>query len=331
MAAPSLLPRTAPFGDDDRVSLDRVFRRRDRDATRLARGLSRRPRSPRRGPAGRPDAPARAAEPLTILFASESGNAERLAQDIAKLARKNGFKPQSWTLPISISPSSPRSRTSRRHRRDLGRRRSARRAVHAYADLMGEQRAAPRRTTFAVLALGDTAYVEFCAVGKAIDARLAELGAMRAVDRIDCDLDFEAPASAWIKATLETLAPPLESRRKQRRRRRFREPRRGRGRAASRSRRRSIDHIDLNSSRSDKETIPPRARLRRRGAGLRARRFARTLSRRTIRASSMRCWPRRVLRASDAVRHALRYGARYHDAFAQDASSGSSRRPATRA
>ena len=34
-----------------------------------------------------------AAEPLTILFATESGNSEKLAGDTAKAARKLGFKP----------------------------------------------------------------------------------------------------------------------------------------------------------------------------------------------------------------------------------------------
>ena len=38
-------------------------------------------------------APARAAEPLTIVYASESGNSEKLAGDLAKAARKNGLKP----------------------------------------------------------------------------------------------------------------------------------------------------------------------------------------------------------------------------------------------
>ncbi len=64
------------------------------------------------------------------------------------------------------------------------------RAVRAYGDLMGE--GAPRLdgVEFGVLALGDTAYVEFCAIGKAIDARLEALGGKRVVDRVDCDLDF---------------------------------------------------------------------------------------------------------------------------------------------
>ena len=44
--------------------------------------------------AAQPDAPpARPAEPLTIVYASESGNSEKLANDLAKAARKNGLKP----------------------------------------------------------------------------------------------------------------------------------------------------------------------------------------------------------------------------------------------
>ncbi|MFZ1210676.1 MAG: sulfite reductase subunit alpha, partial [Pseudolabrys sp.] len=40
-----------------------------------------------------PAASARPAEPLTIVYASESGNSEKLAGDLAKAARKNGLKP----------------------------------------------------------------------------------------------------------------------------------------------------------------------------------------------------------------------------------------------
>src|ERR1700754_4528544 len=38
-------------------------------------------------------ASAKATEPLTILLATESGNSEKLAADMAKAAKKKGFKP----------------------------------------------------------------------------------------------------------------------------------------------------------------------------------------------------------------------------------------------
>jgi sulfite reductase (NADPH) flavoprotein alpha-component len=252
MSAAALLPQTAPFGDDDRLSLDRVLAgasvtQRSWLAGFLA-GLD-----AGQGAAARPDAPTRAAEPLTILFASESGNAERLAQDVAKLARKGGFKPKIVDFADLDLADLPRQSRVVVIAATWGEGEPPSRAVRAYRELMSE--AAPRLdgVTFAVLALGDTAYAEFCAVGKTIDARLAELGAQRAVDRIDCDLDFEAPAAAWIKSTLATLAPAQEA------------PGNvvsvdfgARGHAeVSRDPilAEVIEHIDLNSSRSDKETF----------------------------------------------------------------------------
>src|SRR5436853_7354435 len=59
------------------------------------------------------------------------------------------------------------------------------RAVRAYKELMSD--AAPRLdgTEFGVLALGDTAYVEFCAIGRAFDERLPVLGRKRTADPVD--------------------------------------------------------------------------------------------------------------------------------------------------
>ncbi|MEV1291930.1 sulfite reductase flavoprotein subunit alpha [Pseudonocardia sp. NPDC049635] len=66
---------------------------------------------------------------------------------------------------------------------------------------------APRleSTTFAVCALGDTAYDDFCAAGKLIDARLAELGGTRALDRVDCDVMWEDQAQQWYDRVVETF------------------------------------------------------------------------------------------------------------------------------
>jgi sulfite reductase (NADPH) flavoprotein alpha-component len=104
---------------------------------------------------------------------------------------------------------------------------------------------------FGVLALGDTAYAEFCATGRKIDDRLAALGGKRVIERVDCDLDFTASAAKWIEHAVRTLAPaergtviavdfgtkpaavaeagPVEAE--------------------------VTEHINLNSSRSAKETI----------------------------------------------------------------------------
>jgi sulfite reductase (NADPH) flavoprotein alpha-component len=60
---------------------------------------------------------------------------------------------------------------------------------------------------FGVLALGDSAYAEFCATGRRIDQRLAALGGKRMVERVDCDLDFATAASRWIEQAVKMLAP----------------------------------------------------------------------------------------------------------------------------
>src|SRR5919199_562587 len=66
-----------------------------------------------------PVAPPRAAEPLTVLFASESGNAERLAGDVAKAARKKGFRPtvlDMAELDLAALPSRRRAGSTARSR-----------------------------------------------------------------------------------------------------------------------------------------------------------------------------------------------------------------------
>ena len=52
--------------------------------------------------------------------------------------------------------------------------------------------------SFSVLALGDSSYPKFCSVGKAIDARLAELGAQRLFERADADVEIEVVSEPWL-------------------------------------------------------------------------------------------------------------------------------------
>ena len=58
---------------------------------------------------------------------------------------------------------------------------------------------------FAILALGDSTYEYYCEAGKRLDRRLEELGAQRLKPRVDCDVDYDEPAAAWIADILASL------------------------------------------------------------------------------------------------------------------------------
>ncbi|BAU90949.1 flavodoxin/nitric oxide synthase [Methylorubrum populi] len=259
MSRQALLPRTAPFGDQERAHLDAALGA----ATPIQRawltgflaGLDAASGQPAAA-APAPIAPPKAAEPLTILFASESGNSEKLASDVGKLARKQGFKPKVVDFADLDLATLPKAGKVIAIAATWGEGEPPARAVRAYGELMGD--AAPRLegVQFGVLALGDTSYAEFCAIGKALDARFEALGAKRAYDRADLDLDFEKPAADWIKGALKALAPAeapsdnvvaVD----------FRAGSEDEDAEVSREPVvvEVIDHVNLNSSRSDKETI----------------------------------------------------------------------------
>jgi sulfite reductase (NADPH) flavoprotein alpha-component len=248
----SPIPKTAPFADDEIDVLNRVVG----PATAVQRAwlagfLAGLDAAAGEAVAPQPAGPPRPAEPLTILYATESGNSEKLAGDVAKSARKMGLKPTLVDMADLDVASLAGVKRLIVIAATWGEGDPPARAIRAYKELMSEK--APRLdgVEFGVLALGDTAYVEFCAIGKALDERLAALGGKRVADRVDCDLDFAEPAAKWIGATLKVLAPEV----------------------APDAKVIAVDfgakaapnldvveaevteHINLNSSRSDKETI----------------------------------------------------------------------------
>jgi len=253
MSGFATIPKTAPFSEEDVALLNRVVG----PATAVQRawlaGFLAGVESVAGGAHAEPAAPARPAEPLTIVFASESGNSEKLAGDMAKQARKLGFKPAVVDMAELDLATLPKAKRLVFIAATWGEGEPPGRATHVYNELMGEN--APRLDgiEFGVLALGDTAYAEFCAIGKKIDERLAALGGRRVVGRVDCDLDFAEPSSKWIGDALKALSPP--------------DAERGRviavdfgGKPAASPNTdiveaEIIEHVNLNSSRSDKETV----------------------------------------------------------------------------
>lgn len=245
-AAP--IPKTAPFLDEEIELLNRVVGPASPTQRAWLAGFLAGIEASSAAP--EPAAPALPAEPLTIVFASESGNSERLASDIAKAARKNGLKPT--VIDMADLDVAALAKTQRLVviAATWGEGEPPARVGHVYAELMSEK--APRLdgVEFGVLALGDTAYAEFCAVGKALDERLAALGGKRVVDRVDCDLDFATPAADWIGRAVKALAPAGANRGT------VIEVDFGKPAAKPEIVEAEItEHVDLNSSRSDKETI----------------------------------------------------------------------------
>src|SRR5215831_16502901 len=249
----SPIPKTAPFAEEEIDLLNRVVGTASPiQRAWLAGFLAGIDASSGGVVLPQPAAPARPAEPLTIVYASESGNSEKLAGDLAKTARKNGLKPtiiDMADLELSALASAKRLIVIAA---TWGEGEPPGRAMRAYNELMGEGAPRLEGVEFGVLALGDTAYVEFCAVGKKIDERLAALGGKRVVDRVDCDLDFAEPAARWIGDAVKVLTPPNAGGR-------VIEVDFGAKPATAPStdifEAEIIEHVDLYSSRSDKETI----------------------------------------------------------------------------
>jgi len=201
------IPKTAPFPGEEIDLLNRVVGPASAVQRAWLAGFLAGVESVT-GQQPQPTAPPRAAEPFTIVYASESGNSERLAGDLARAARKHCLKPKVIDMADLDLAQLKSAKRLAFVAATWGEGDPPARAARAYNELMGE--GAPRLdgVEYSVLALGDTAYSEFCVVGKKIDERLTVLGAKRVADRVDCDLDFAQSASKWIDDAVKALQPP---------------------------------------------------------------------------------------------------------------------------
>ena len=156
-------------------------------------------------------APPAAKQKLVILFASESGNAEALAAGAKRDAARLGFAAKTLDAADATPAALADAGTLLVIASTWGEGDAPQRASRFVSELMAE--AAPRLDglRYAVLALGDRAYVQFCETGRLIDERLAALGATRVADRLDCDLDYKTPAAAWLGTTLPALREPVDA------------------------------------------------------------------------------------------------------------------------
>jgi sulfite reductase (NADPH) flavoprotein alpha-component len=211
VTATPLLPRNAPFLPEDIDMLNRVVAKTTPQQRAWLAGFFAGFEAAQGGGVQSAAIPvAKPREPLTILYASESGNSEALANKAKKAAQKHGLDAKVFDMADVDLSVLAKSKNIFVYAATWGEGDPPSRAMDFYQSLMGD--AAPRidGVRFAVLALGDTAYAQFCAVGKAIDARLEELGGVRTADRLDLDLDYAKQAAEWTESSLAKFAPVAE-------------------------------------------------------------------------------------------------------------------------
>lgn len=204
------LPRTAPFTADEITALDQVIT--GTSATQrawLAGFLAGVDAAAGHGaqPAAMPASPATPKPKLVILYATESGNTEALAGRARQEANKRGFAARVLDMADADLAALKDAGNLLVIASTWGEGEPPQRAVPFFRSLMADGAPKLDGVNFAVLALGDSAYVQFCEIGKRIDARLAELGAARVAPRVDCDLDYEGPAGDFITSILKTITP----------------------------------------------------------------------------------------------------------------------------
>lgn len=163
---------------------------------------------------GTPDvstaAPAQAEQTIskdvTILYGSQTGNAQGLAENTGKTLEAKGFN-------VTVSSMNDFKPNNLKKLENLlivvsthGEGEPPDNALSFHEFLHGRRAPKLENFRFSVLSLGDSSYEFFCQTGKEFDVRLAELGGERLYPRVDCDLDFEEPANKWLKGVIDGLS-----------------------------------------------------------------------------------------------------------------------------
>lgn len=142
---------------------------------------------------------------LTILYGSQTGNGENVARALKERAEGAGFRVRLESLadykPSALKREQLVSLVISTH--GEGDPPDDAELMHEF--LLGKKAPRLEGLRFAVFALGDSSYVNFCQTGREFDSRLAELGAERLLPIVECDVEFAAEADAWSEAMLEKL------------------------------------------------------------------------------------------------------------------------------
>ena len=143
---------------------------------------------------------------ILVLYGTQTGNAESLAEEAAEKASEFGMKANVCGMDEITSESLLGYDRTLLITSTYGDGEMPDNAQVLWDEMNKDSAPRLEKTHFAVLGLGDTSYDLFCQAAVDWDKRLEALGGHRVMDRVDCDLDYEEPFSDWITKVMPVLA-----------------------------------------------------------------------------------------------------------------------------
>lgn len=193
------IPASAPFTGEQRAWINGYLAGLLTDANASDGNIS--PAQRQKG-----EAPAEA-EPLVIMYGSQTGTAEQLAKRLAADAGTHGFKARVLEMNAFASVDFSQEQRLVLVTSTWGDGDPPDNAMAFWQHLSSADAAKLDHLNYSVLALGDRNYENFCGAGKKFDERLAQLGAKCIHPRAECDVEYETTAKEW----MTSLWPALES------------------------------------------------------------------------------------------------------------------------
>lgn len=148
---------------------------------------------------------------LTILYGSQTGNGEGIARALASRGAESGFRTVLHSLadyrPANLKRESLVVFVVSTH--GEGDPPDDAELFHEF--LLSERAPKLPDLHYAVLALGDSAYLNFCETGHELDARLEQLGGSRLLPITECDVAYEEAAASWSDAVVAGLPDWLDA------------------------------------------------------------------------------------------------------------------------
>ncbi len=150
-------------------------------------------------------------ERLQVFFASQTGNGEGIAQSLAADAERAGLVVELKSLAVLRPASLKKLEYAAFVISTHGEGDPPDDALELFEYLQGPRAAQLGQLRFCVLALGDRSYGKFCEAGRKLEHLLLARGASVFAPRVECDIDYEQPATGWSASVLSfavaNLAP----------------------------------------------------------------------------------------------------------------------------